>query len=414
MWTSSVSPKLNFNTRQVALCVVGDARGLCKEKVYRAMRENLISVEETDMHVDTFFALSTRQVAPCSEQAWEAAFASMNPSAILLMEKVGQHAKLHACWSMVHAQEVSMNSQYDWLIRSRPDLLWQHPIPLNAFEESRVHYLYDIVGVCPRASVSESWPCDVPNGPADSVGGGFPATFDQGKLFQVSFDRMDSHTNTMERYFEWMEYYSYSLHTFSLLPDVGPDRLLQCYMRFLSVSCQIYDRYTVDRLALMPQKNFNPLSHDRATTPYPTTPYPTTLLESLPFTIYSDLLQRKCQHLQIGSEFESRFRDLGVQFRLMSRGKAQYTGYELTTNQGDSLPFLQQQCESRRLCHKIAQQFASDDCSANASNDTILYKYTWMLCLGVYDVPLTARLYYYHPPAALPTFNVSDPTSGNC
>ena len=195
---------------ETAHCITGDVRTLCSEIVYMSIKRNLLTGRENDVYI----VVSQRQTADTTFEMCLNALSELTP---VLVEFIsGSPMQKHLrCFDLVsqHTMKFGLNASYRWLTRVRPDTVIEKRIPDDAFDNTSMSYLYDIMSICPFSELSRKYPCFPPNSIMNVVGK-MPAVFDNSSYFQLSFERMDHNTTMLERHFAWMEYYVKSLTQF--------------------------------------------------------------------------------------------------------------------------------------------------------------------------------------------------------
>ena len=159
---------------RVAVCMAGAARTFAMPAVYKSIWENLIGGLKADVDVfaviDLGDALPKRQSgwtypqARATEQRVANALSLLQPRMVArwrdgcekvqlnercsftdaflqdssnVLRSMAQPAAWDVCMSLIEARELDVGTKYDWVVRTRPDLLWSraHP-PACALEPS--------------------------------------------------------------------------------------------------------------------------------------------------------------------------------------------------------------------------------------------------------------------------------------
>ena len=131
---------------------------------------------------------------------WSAAFDHFSVAQLLVADGTGQLQKLQLCFAHIEAAETAAGRRYDAIVRNRPDLRWERAVPASLISRTSVTYCYAFVGVCPRAYVDSSWPCDVPDSPNATTANGHPATPACAPTFQFSMARSAPAQERAERH----------------------------------------------------------------------------------------------------------------------------------------------------------------------------------------------------------------------
>ena len=224
---------------EIAQCITGDVRTLCRPHVHKSIHLNLLKGRKNDV----FLVVGTRQKANCTRDMWRSAFDSLAPVAIKFSSH-GPFEKHQECFLLAQQGAGNMGRPYRWLTRVRPDILIESRISSDVFTPTGMVHLYDIIAVCPFALLNKDSPCFPPDDRRDNVGA-MPAHFDEENRFSLSFERIDNDVSVLERHFAWAEYYMQSLALFatSLTDEYRSDRVRACFIQFLATACYKYRRY---------------------------------------------------------------------------------------------------------------------------------------------------------------------------
>jgi len=353
---------------EVAQCITGDVRTLCRPHVHKSIHLNLLEGRKNDV----FLVVGTRQKANCTRDMWRSAFESLAPVAIKFSSH-GPFEKHQECFLLAQERARNMGSPYRWLTRVRPDLLIESRISSDVFTPTEMVHLYDIIAVCPFALLNKDSPCFPPNNRHDNVGD-MRTHFDEENRFSLSFERIDNDVSVLERHFAWAEYYMQSLALFatSLTDEYRSNRVRACFMQFLATVCYKYHWYGFTSFQA---------------------------LDVLEQTLEDILEELSAPYGDVAHHFEK----LGQKYRTIVRGLGAYAGYKSEKSIGD-MQILAEQCSV---------------CTSRYKNRTLVRR---LESLGV-DPRLLCRLPQrkrvqrlldYHPPEARILFRVENLHEGMC
>jgi hypothetical protein len=143
-----MAPRLNSSFQRVAVCLVGFVRTFGQREVYSSISRRLrpagsavdfygvVSLgdgEEQDTAKGQWGAVSREAIRPAlsllQPVAWEDAFqmrAGMPPCGLQCMR---QYERLERCGELLRRSEDACRERYDWVIKARPDIAFDHGPP---------------------------------------------------------------------------------------------------------------------------------------------------------------------------------------------------------------------------------------------------------------------------------------------
>ncbi|KAH8085484.1 hypothetical protein JL720_7469 [Aureococcus anophagefferens] len=150
----------------------------------------------------------------------------------------GELQKLQLCFGHVLAAEAAAGRQYAWVAKHRRTSAGP-PLPAALARTQSVVHCYNLAGVCPRASVGEGWPCDVPNARTRPL-----STARRGArlapVFQVAMARSLPAQDRAERHL----YKGLDLaRDLARAAEPFSDAFAECALDFLAWTCRAYDAY---------------------------------------------------------------------------------------------------------------------------------------------------------------------------
>jgi len=241
------------------------------------------------------------------------------------------------------------------------------------------------MGMCPRATVTADWPCDVPNGSGETNVHGHPADPATFETFQISFERMSRKTTDLERRFEWAWWFVGGLKGFLPKPEVAQAAKVNAGMTFISSLCFSYDAHLLDWLPthVSAGVNFHP---DFAA---PTCD--ASAVEASPFYHMHTALATG------GSPVEA----LNRIHDFMGKYVGHFHQNDPNTPDGPH-PWLDVACGCR---HRVCGLRNTTGLPAG------VVAYAQEVCGRTFTVPITDRRYSYHAPALHPQFKEEDFTA---
>ncbi len=420
--SSSLNVKYDNKTRNgiitVAHCMVGQLRTWTLPTVHEHFRENVIRSPNTPFaRHDLYFIIGTAQLPPSISFLQAAySFSDMNIMAVVQSRAPGgsenQKERLLECLALIEATERDVGSQYDFIMKSRPDLLWDHPLPTAALADGTViSNNYDLVGICPRGTVSVTWPCDVPNGLIDDSIPGFKYIWDPA-LYPVSMKRLDDTVERVEMQLEWTYYYAQSLAQWVTTGEVTATRAFRCIMNFFAAGCNTYEKMQIETLSLTHLDDFVPSVLQQQPWSQEQT------LQHSAFRVYSEL--RLALLADANSSVPQSVIDILVnlsgEYRHGTRGKFKHGGRDESSMMAadGSFTYLEGQCSGR---HKYCRANSSYDNRKEAAVESVpdlIEAYFLELCVRAFETPISSRMYYYRKPAMHSQFDVTAAHSGTC
>ncbi|EGB03765.1 hypothetical protein AURANDRAFT_67755 [Aureococcus anophagefferens] len=218
-----------------AHCVVGLARTF--PRVAASIADAVAPLGAADF----FFVFGGAQASAAPDAAWRGAFDRFPQIAQFVVDDTGgQLQKLQLCFGHVLAAEAAAGRQYAWVAKHRPDLRWTAPLPAALARTRDVVHCYNLAGVCPRASVGEGWPCDVPNAANATFVNGVAAVPVCAPVFQVAMARSLPAQDRAERHL----YKGLDLaRDLARAAEPFSDAFAECALDFLAWTCRAYDAY---------------------------------------------------------------------------------------------------------------------------------------------------------------------------
>ncbi|KAH8048807.1 hypothetical protein JL722_12268 [Aureococcus anophagefferens] len=218
-----------------AHCVVGLARTF--PRVAASIADAVAPLGAADF----FFVFGGAQASAAPDAAWRGAFDRFPQIAQFVVDDTGgELQKLQLCFGHVLAAEAAAGRQYAWVAKHRPDLRWTAPLPAALARTQSVVHCYNLAGVCPRASVGEGWPCDVPNAANATFVNGVAAVPVCAPVFQVAMARSLPAQDRAERHL----YKGLDLaRDLARAAEPFSDAFAECSLDFLAWTCRAYDAY---------------------------------------------------------------------------------------------------------------------------------------------------------------------------
>ena len=158
--------------------------------------------------------------------------------------------RLSALYSTMESVETAYRRRYGSIVVSRPDLVWDAPVPADLLTHGRVYYMYDMVALCPREVATASWPCNFGCNGLCSGGGG-PALRTARQLgppsFQIHFARASERATEVELMIEGFSYMAgmgscrspgKTAGLFGAVRSLDAPAAASCVMDFIAMQCR--------------------------------------------------------------------------------------------------------------------------------------------------------------------------------
>ena len=228
----------------LAFCFSGQVRTFARQRVFTRMRTHVV---EALGGGDVFFALGSGEYDQEFNTApdYYAAFSRFNIVGATVenagsigsgVYNAGADIKEDDCYRQIIATETARGSNYSHILRTRPDLLWLHPLSQGLRAINTSIHLTDTFCFCYRALYTANNPCRGQDGSAAG-----PPGVPYDVALQYKFERVGDGVNDISRFYELLTAgYGYRPFLDAVLANRGAVGT-KMLVNFYALMCSQYD-----------------------------------------------------------------------------------------------------------------------------------------------------------------------------